>query len=173
MVYNGFDFLPEYLEALYLGKDLTNRLSQATIVVNPLTDHYIYGKTIIINRPGLPKEYLEKLSKNNTIIYRIHEDVMYGELRPYFPKMIRSISWAGYSIPTVSLQSAQELPDYFCSPSHINYPSVEEIPVDEVLDEEGNLNYLGYLLYQIGSFEWPTETEYSDLDLMKVGKLNP
>lgn len=170
MIYCGFNFLAEYLESLYLGDALTDRMSKATIVVNPLTDRYIYGKTIIISSPDVSQDYIRKLSQNNTIIFRIQYPLGLGQFHPYLPKIIRGITWAGYSIPTVSIKTAQDLPDYFCSPDHINYPSVLE--PTEISDDSGNLNYLGYILYQIGSLRWPTDTVYQDLDLYKIPKIN-
>ena len=67
-----FNGLPSILESLYLGDDITDKLTLSDIVVNPINSSYLSGKTIILNMPNLNKTVIENiLNKGNTVVSRI------------------------------------------------------------------------------------------------------
>ena len=169
MVYFGFDFLAEIVEKFYLSKELTERMSEATVIVNPRDTKYIFGKTVIVNKLGIDPGLLQKLSEHNTIIYRVKEETMYGEYHPYLDKYIPEIVWSGIILPSISGYS--ELTDwYIYSDNFVSLPKITKPPL-QIKDSEGNLDYLGFILYQTGSINFPKGSIFSDLDVVKTGKV--
>lgn len=169
MIYQGFDLLPEVIESFYVTSGLSPRIGECDTVVNPRNIKYLYGKTIIINRAGLDPEFIRPLAEHNKIIYRIKEDIMFGDFSPYLDCYVPGIVWSGYMIPEVSEVSLED--HYSWSDSFLSFPKVLNPNLPELMDSEGHLTYLGFLLYQTGSINFPGGSVFKDLDIAKTGKV--
>lgn len=151
--------LPSILESLYLEEQLTTKIREITIEVNPVNLKFLSGKTIIINSRDyvLPAEH----GYCNTIISRVKEcqssDITY---LPYLPKVIPNIVWNGMYVD--SLEEAEDV--YLFDEKTIYFPKINNFNVS---DED--LDYLGFLEYQVG-YNFFENSPFQDLDILKCRK---
>ena len=148
-----FDGIPSILESLYLSVDLTAKLQGITIEVNPENLKFLSGKLVIINS----REYVlgPERGYGNTFISRISEapGVKYV---PYIPRVIPKILWSGMTVnsPKEALES------YVFDSGFLYFPRISGYT-----ETSDNLDFLGYLQYQIGYNYY--DSPFRDLDLLK------
>ena len=170
MIY--FSGLCSILESLYLGIPLTDSRKEATIYVNPVHTYYLTGKTIIINRQDYGEEQIETLQRNiNTIFSRTFISPLVT-LVPYIPKLVPGILWSGAYQEgihsSLGFGEEQELElNYTYDDTKLYFPKIKS-NID-IQDKLGNLDFLGYLLYQLGE-NFYKETPFRNLDIVKIGK---
>lgn len=146
--------LPSILESIYLDEPLTARLQDIGIEVNPVTLKYLSGKLVIINS----RDYVLGPDRGygNTIISRI-SGIPGTKYAPYLPRVYPRIMWNGMTIGP-----DQDIDDYYIYESGTLY-----VPKIRDYQETGSdLDWLGYLEYQVGYNFWP-DPKYQDLDILK------
>lgn len=154
------------IESLYLSIPLTSRNRDATIVVNPDDIAYVSGKTVIINRLGYPGESIRILQKNgNKIVSRIPTGVSGVKLIPYLPRIVPEIVWSGQTVDYLD-ENIYEDADFTFSDGILSFPKTRLYLGISALS--GELNSLGFLLFQVGENLFPDGP--FDLDKIKVKK---
>lgn len=173
--------LDRVVEAIYLEEEFDNRLSYCNIHVNPINPTYIIGKTVIINSVDYPKENIEVLRKNNCKIYYRISLTKREKLYQYIDKPYFDIMWNGQEIV---INNREELNNLLSNNSslgdwNVSFPDyklyfpklfIKDKSLHSLLmDEDGNLSYLGWLLYQVGLNL--CNSKFKDLDIIKSKKV--
>ena len=173
--------LEAIVEACYLGESLTKKTGRANILVNP-KDYldYIIGRTIIINSDVIPIDTIKTLQENkNKIICRVKREDF-----PYYPYVLRvnfNVRWNGQilecpktNIPEISswIWGSEDFELEFDTGEKpvMYFPKIKGIPRELLIDECGNLNFLGWVLQQVG-VNVTLETKFHDMDVIKTKKL--
>lgn len=159
-------------EGVYLGIPITDNQRNFNIAVNPSRITYLINKTVIINRFDYPVENINPLLKNrNKIISRIWfgDDIMENILfDPYLPRLNMNIIWNGDILNELGEKNEdiQEKAHYSTETNTLFFPKVKKY-----LDnpgEKGELNFIGYLLYQVGLNLF--KCDFNNLDIVKCKK---
>ena len=142
------------LESLYLGIPLTSCLTEVTIEVNPSGLKWLSGKTIVINDPGY--HLGESRGYGNTIISRLpgYPGALYV---PYIPRALPKVLWNGQTVGS----RADAIDSYLWDTEKLYFPRIAGYGVDPGED----LDWLGYLQFQLGYNHYPGPVR--DLDLLK------
>lgn len=165
ILFSGVDSV---LESIYTGIPLTDRMSNATILVNPETITYLSKKICILTKTYNKTEILIK--NDNTVVSRVTQDFMEGvKFDPYLPKLFENIVWNGDYVRLITPETYDNCIEftYNSITNVLSYPKPHEY-FGEV-QENGEINSMGYLLYQLGENLFP-DTPFIDLDLVKQGK---
>lgn len=165
MIY--FNGLFSILESLYLNINVTDKLINSTIIVNPNSASYTFGKTIILNMPGINENLIEKLINNgNTIISRIPGYNSKIKIVPYLEKVLFNINWNGKTEEYISMRNIEDI-DF-----EVNYPNLY-FPKAKKYEDTLINNYpsaLGILLYQVGMDNIINNKLFNNLDIIKCKK---
>lgn len=160
--------LGSLVESVYLGIPYTDNLRGYNVIVNPEKVTYIVGKTVIINRFDYPEQLITELTRNhNTIISRVWKPGTIFD--PYLPRLNQRIQWNGEVLETLGEENIEiHNPIYYSMDSDVLFfPKVRHYR--DRVGQKGELNFIGYLLYQTGRNLYP-ESEFKDLDLVKCRK---
>lgn len=167
ILFSGVDSI---LESIYTGIPLTDRMANATVLVNPDTITYLSKKIVILTKNYDPKKAEILVKNENTVVSRITQESMKGiTFDPYIPKLFENIIWNGDYVRLIT-------PETYDNCIEFTYNSVTNIlsypkPIEyfgEVQDN-GEINSMGYILYQLGENIFP-DTIFTDLDIVKQGK---
>lgn len=167
ILFSGVDSI---LESIYTGIPLTDRMANATVLVNPETITYLSKKICILTK-NYDSKKAEILVKNeNTVVSRVIQENMKGIiLDPYIPKLFENIIWNGDYVRLIT-------PETYDNCIEFTYNSITNIlsypkPIEYFgeVQENGEINSMGYLLYQLGENIFPN-TIFKDLDIVKQGK---
>lgn len=167
ILFSGVDSI---LESIYTGIPLTDRMANATVLVNPDTITYLSKKICILTKTYDPKKSEILVKNDNTVISRVIQDNMKGiKYDPYLPKLFENITWNGDYIRLIT-------PETYDNCVEFTYNSVTNIlsypkPIEYFgeTQDNGEVNSMGYILYQLGENLFP-DTDYVDLDIVKLGK---
>lgn len=156
------------LESIYTGIPMTDRMAHATVLVNPKVVTYLSKKICI-----LTKDYdkTEELVKNNTVVSRITQEYMKGvQFDPYLPKILPRIQWNGDTVRFLTPETYDICIEYTYNTitGILSYP--KPIEYFGETQSNGEINSMGYILYQLGEDIFPKENPYTDLDIVKLGK---
>ena len=167
ILFSGVDSI---LESIYTGIPLTDRMANATVLINPSTITYLSKKICILTKT-YDSELSEILVKNNnTVISRVtQENMAWIKYDPYLPKLFENIIWNGDYIRLIT-------PETYDNCIEFTYNSVTNVlsypkPIEYFgeVQENGEVNSMGYILYQLGENIFP-DTVFTDLDIVKQGK---
>ena len=167
ILFSGIDSV---IESIYTGIPLTERMANATVLVNPETITYLSKKICILTKTYDPKKSEILVKHQNTVVSRVTQESMKGiEYDPYLPKLFENIVWNGDYIRLIT-------PETYDNSVEFTYNSITNVlsypkPIEyfgEVQDN-GEINSMGYLLYQLGENLYPN-TNFVDLDMVKQGK---
>lgn len=167
ILFSGVDSI---LESIYTGIPLTDRMANATVLVNPETITYLSKKICILTKNYDPKKAEILVKNENTVISRVTQESMKGIiLDPYIPKLFENIIWNGDYVRLIT-------PETYDNCIEFTYNSVTNIlsypkPIEYFgeVQENGEINSMGYILYQLGENIFP-DTVFTDLDIVKQGK---
>jgi hypothetical protein len=167
ILFSGVDSI---LESIYTGIPLTDRMANATVLVNPDTITYLSKKICILTKNYDPKKAEILVKNENTVISRVTQENMKGiTLDPYLPKLFENIVWNGDYVRLIT-------PETYDNCIEFTYNSVTNIlsypkPIEYFgeVQENGEINSMGYILYQLGENIFP-DTIFTDLDIVKQGK---
>lgn len=165
--------LGSLVESVYLGIPYTDNQKEYNVIVNPERVTYLIGKTVIINRFDYPRKNLETLKTNrNNVISRVWlgDSWMTGiSFDPYLPRLNMNISWNGEVLETLGEENIEtKNPIYYSMDSDVLFfPKVKNYR--DKPGEKGELNFIGYLLYQTGLNLYP-DTKFINLDVIKCRK---
>ena len=186
MIYCGGDngvSLPIALESIYLEEELSPRMSDSNIFINPDNPTYIIRKTVIINVLDYPEEKIDILKKNKcNIISRVSTCSSDVVVSPYILRACFDINWNGKEciVSDVNLSNlfrnsieeiewSVEFPDYKLYFPKI-YCSSDEW-VNNLADKSNNLTCVGWVLHQVG-VNIKKDTSLLNLDLIKTKKID-
>ncbi len=159
------------IESIYTGIPMTDRMSHATVLVNPKVITYLSKKICILTKSY---DNIENLVKNdNTVVSRVKQDFMKDvHYDPYLPKILPKIQWNGDTVRFITLNTYDASIEYTYNTitGVLSYP--KPIEYLEELQDTGELNSMGFLLYQLGEDIYPDNKIYTDLDIVKLGKGN-
>lgn len=177
MIY--LDGLSSIIESEYLNEELSTRVSQCSVFVNPENIRYLVGKVIIINSIEYDTDTnIPILLQNNCkVISRIKTEIDEVSFQPYIMNINRRIRWNGKTIEEPETLN-KILDDGWCefdiSKYFLYFPKVSFTPDNhigpEVIDAEGNLTGYGWALHQVGINIRP-DTPFRNLDIIKTGKI--
>lgn len=157
------------LESIYTGIPMTDRISHATVLINPKVVTYLSKKICILTKDS---DKIETLVKNdNTVVSRVTQSYMKGvHLDPYLPKILPRIQWNGDTVRYITLETYDHCIEYTYNTvtGVLSYPKPVEYLGEH--QENGEVNSMGYILYQLGEDIFPQDNPYKDLDLVKLGK---
>lgn len=154
--------LDSVIESLYLREDLSTKIKDSDIVVNPMST-YIAKKVVIINKKYYPSTYIDELlSNDNTLVSRFPTYDSRIHFDPYELRMNDSIRCLGSNIDLVTENLYEEINHLF--DNGILYYPKPLIFYDYM--NNGYLTVLGYLLYQLGC-KLEVSTRYTELDIIK------
>lgn len=168
------------IEGIYLSEKFSDRFKNSNILICPNNTKYVTGKTIIINHNNYPKNKIEELYFNGcTIISRVKldYDLDYVKFCPYivFPEM--NIMWNGLTIDVSDLDSISEIEKkledsiiFDITENNLCFPKLTGIEKNLILDTDGNITCLGWLLHQVG-INIDKNSVFKDLDLIKTKKM--
>ena len=175
MIY--FSGLDSVIESIYLGEDLGNKVGECDIFVNPERVSYIADRVVIISSPSYPESSIETLLINgNKVISRVRvnknseitdETTRSVLFQPYIMRVSGNIIFSGLVVP----YSDSLLRDYctydpdLCS---LYFPKLSG-KMPDLMDDLGNLSYLGWALHQVG--QNTGESCFKDLDIVKLKKI--
>lgn len=166
--------LGSVIESIYLGEELSNKVGNCDIFVNPENVKYLIGKTVIINICEYPEENLDILVENKChIISRIFIDNPEVEIRPYILRICPQVMWNGRVIKEpMTLNNILECGycEFDADEFKLYFPKFYNCSDRNPKDDYGNLSVLGWVLQQVG-ININTKTPLTDLDLIKTGKL--
>ena len=167
------DGLNSIIESIYLGEEISNKLGNSTIFVNPGNVKYVIGKIVIINELNYPSEKIETLLNNNCkLISRVYIDNQNIELAPYILKLDFNIMWNGRvlnNFDTMNKILEEDDCAFDVSSGVLYFPKMSYIP-REAVDEKGNLSSLGWVLQQTG-VNIKEDTPFKNLDILKTKKI--
>ena len=166
--------LGSVIESIYLGEEISNKVGNCNIFVNPENVKYLIGKTVIINICEYSEVNLKQLVENKChIISRVFIDSPDVEIRPYILRICPQVMWNGRVIKEpMTLDNILECGycEFDTDEFRLYFPKftgcTDLVPVDEY----GNLSVLGWVLQQVG-INITTKTPLTDLDLIKTGKI--
>jgi hypothetical protein len=167
ILFNGIDSI---IESIYTETPMTDRMANATILVNPETITYLSKKICILTKNYDPKKLKILLNNNNTVVSRVTQENMKGVIYdPYLPRLFSNITWNGDYIRLITPETYDNCVEFtFNTITNIlSYPKPTEY-FGEV-EENGEVNSMGFLLYQLGENIFP-DTPFQDLDLVKHEK---
>lgn len=163
-----FSGLDSVLESIYTDNQLTERMSNVDILVNPESITYLTGKICILTKKH---KNLDLLGRNgNTIITRVRCNEGPGIIYdPYIPKVFSRIVWNGDYVRALTKGTYDKIEfSYNTYTGILSYPKPREYFQER--EETGELNSFGYLLYQLGENLFQ-DSVFQDIDLIKIGKL--
>lgn len=193
MIYYGGNSLDLWsiVESLYLEEEFDCSVS-SNIHVNPENPTYLVGKIIIINSIDYDRNKIKVLKENRckiisrVILQNIEEDDF--EISPYILRPCFDVLWNGIELrvkdkkdldnilrkENIDNESSLDpwqlvLPDYKLYFPKIVY-SIEEFNPG-IVDNYGNLTWLGWLLQQVGQ-NIKTDATFLDMDLIKTKKMD-
>lgn len=162
-----FNGLPSILESLYLGDDITDKLTLSDIVVNPINSSYLSGKTIILNMPNLNKTVIENiLNKGNTVVSRIPGYNSKIKVIPYLEKPLFNVFWNWKTEDKITGKNIDQV-DF-----QVDYPNIY-FPKAKTWEDAlvgGYPSALGILLHQVGQDNVINNKLFYNLDLQKIKK---
>lgn len=173
--------LDRITEAIYLEEEFDNRLGYCNVHINPINPTYIIGKTVIINSVDYPKDNIEILKRNNCKIYYRVSLIENEKVYSYIIKPFFDIMWNGQEI---IIDNKKDFDDILNNNSslgdwNISFPEyklyfpklyIKDKSIESLLkDKNGNLSYLGWLLYQVGLNI--CDSKFKDLDIIKSKKV--
>ena len=166
--------LDSVIESIYLGEELSNKVGNCNIFVNPENIKYIVGKIVIINSCEYPEEQIQQLLENKChIISRVSRDNPGVEVRPYILRICPQVMWNGRVIEEpMTLNNILECGfcEFDTDEFKLYFPKFYRCSDHTPQDEFGNLSALGWVLQQVG-INIDTKTPLTDLDLIKTRKL--
>lgn len=154
--------LDSVIESLYLKEELSSKMRDCNIVVNP-TSSFVANKTVVINSKYYPTEYIDELIENrNTVISRInmHDDRII--LDPYELRINDNIRPLGNPVSVVNEYLYENIDHHFTN-GILYYP--KPLAYYDYMSGR-NLTVLGYLLYQLGC-RMNEVPEYVEFDVIK------
>lgn len=157
--------LDSVIESLYLKEELSSKLKDCNIVVNPVSS-FVARKVVVINSKYYPSQYIDELiSNHNTIISRVNLYDPRVILDPYELRINDHIRPLGSTVKVVN-EYLYDKEDHVFTDGVLYYPK----PLSYYDYMSGrNLTVLGYLLYQLGcKMEDAPESRYKDLDVAKL-----
>lgn len=157
--------LDSVIESLYLKEELSSKMKNCNIVVNPVSS-FIANKVVIINSKYYPSEYIEDLLSNrNTVISRINLHDSRVILDPYELRINDKIRVLNNTTKVVNESLYEKIPHVFDG-GVLYYPKPRAY-YDYMSGK--NLTVLGYLLYQLGcKMDDAPSSRYMDLDIAKL-----
>lgn len=166
--------LDSVIESIYLGEELSNKVGNCNIFVNPENIKYIVGKIVIINSCEYPEEQIQQLIENKChIISRVAIDNPGVEVRPYILRICPQVMWNGRVIEEpMTLNNILECGfcEFDTDEFRLYFPKFYRCSDHIPQDAFGNLSALGWVLQQVG-INIDTKTPLTDLDLIKTRKL--
>lgn len=160
--------LGSLVESVYLGIPYTDNQRGYSIIVNPTRITYIVGKTVIINRFDYPQSLIKDLTNNNNIVIsRVWKEGAIFD--PYLPRLNMQVQWNGEILETLGEENIEvNNPIYYSMDSDtLFFPKVRYYR--DKPGPKGELNFIGYLLYQTGRNLYP-DSEFKNLDIIKCRK---
>lgn len=166
--------LGSVIESIYLGEELSNKVGNCNIFVNPENVKYLIGKTVIINICEYPESYLKQLIENKChIISRVFIDNEDIEIRPYILRICPQVMWNGRFIQDpMTFDNILECGycEFDTDEFTLYFPKFTSCIDRSPADPYGNLSVLGWVLQQVG-INITTKTPLTDLDLIKTRKI--
>lgn len=186
MIYCGDTIaLNSIIEAVYLSEDVSVKVAESNIYVNPENPTYIINKVVIINFANYPLDKIKILLRNRCkVISRINLDYSVSnnevEFQPYILRPCFDVMWNGKSYCINNISELEDImsdnnncwdvdfPDYriFFPKLIVNDDSIKSY----LCDKYGNLTGIGWLLQQVG-VNISKDTMFNDLDIIKTKKL--
>jgi len=167
--------LNSIIESIYLGEELSNKVGNCDIFVNPSNVKYLIGKIIIINIPEYPEEYINQLLENRCkVISRVFIDNSNIEIRPYILRICPQVVWNGRVIKEpMTLDNILECGycEFDVDEFKLYFPKFYSCTDTAVEDNYGNLSSLGWVLHQSG-INVKKDTPLQDLDVIKTRKID-
>ena len=160
------------IESVYLNDNLSDRVGECKVLVNPQNIKYLTGRTVIITgNKDYSEEKISKLVENGCkVISRVFIDNPLVEVQPYILRLCFNIMWNGRSINNcLSISDLLDSGDISFNSGILYFPKIYD-PTLQVKDEYGNLNCLGWALQQVG-VNINEDTPFVNLDILKTGKI--
>ena len=147
------DGVPSILEGIYLGEELSPKLQNITVEVNPALLRHVTKKTVVINS----RDYRipDDTGYGNTIITRLRE-VKGAIYQPYLPRILPGVMWNGMVVKDLP----EALKVYYYDNGVLYFPKIHGY-----VCHEANLDWLGYIQYQLGYNFY--NSPFKDLDILK------
>ena len=162
-----FSGLDSVIESLYLERNLSDRMKDSSILVNPEVITYLAKKIVIISNPGYSRGNIDTLVNNeNTVISRVHSGIPGVIFSPYLPKLCMNILWNGQYLDYIDQYCYKKI-DYYFDGTKLYFPKA--ITIFNITGDHNSLSSIGWVLYQIGENLYP-DTEFKDLDIVKLLK---
>lgn len=151
-----FDGIASILESIYLSEDLTTKLQNITIEVNPESLKFLSGRLVIINS----RDYVLSTDRGygNTIISRVSSDDPGVIYVPYIPRILPKVRWSGMTVSS----KEEAIESFYYDSGYLYFPKIHGY----FSESADNLDYLGYLQYQVG-YNFYEDSPFRDLDILK------
>lgn len=166
--------LGSVIESIYLEEDLSNKVGNCNVFVNPSNVKYIIGKTVIINTCEYPESNLNVLIENKcNVISRVYIENQNIEIQPYILRICPQVMWNGRIIEEpMTLNNILDCGycEFDSDEFKLYFPKFYNCSDTKPKDEYGNLTVLGWVLQQVG-ININKKTPLTDLDIIKTGKI--
>lgn len=167
--------LNSIIESIYLGEELSNKVGNCDIFVNPENVKYLIGKIVIINISEYPGELIKQLIENRCkVISRVFIDNPEIEIRPYILRICPQVIWNGRVIKEpMTLDNILECGycEFDTDEFKLYFPKFYSCTNIAPEDDYGNLSSLGWVLHQSG-INIKKDTPLLDLDVIKTRKID-
>lgn len=166
--------LSSIIESAFLDSDLSEKVANCDIFVDPEVVDYISTKLVIITDSDYSRDKLKKLINHHCeIIARVDSDwPKEVKVVPYNFRVNMGIVWNGSTLKHLEdLDEVLEEGVGIGERGVVFFPKIEDSPNLKTMDSKGNPTPLGWALHQVGQNQ--KSGEIGDLDVIKTLKMVP